>query len=34
VLIDRRYRERAPRHAPDFRAESLTAAVEWILTVA
>jgi D-glycero-D-manno-heptose 1,7-bisphosphate phosphatase len=34
VLIDRRYAERAPRRAPDFCAESLSAAVEWITTVA
>jgi D-glycero-D-manno-heptose 1,7-bisphosphate phosphatase len=31
VLIDRGYRERAPDHAPDFVAESLTAAADWIL---
>ena len=31
VLIDRGYRERAPGHAPDFRAASLGAAVDWIL---
>lgn len=31
VLIDRHYRERPPEHAPDFRAESLTEAAEWIL---
>jgi D-glycero-D-manno-heptose 1,7-bisphosphate phosphatase len=32
VLIDRHYRERAPQQAPDFRAESLTAAAEWIFS--
>jgi D-glycero-D-manno-heptose 1,7-bisphosphate phosphatase len=31
VLIDRGYRERAPEHAPDFVAGSLSAAAEWIL---
>jgi D-glycero-D-manno-heptose 1,7-bisphosphate phosphatase len=31
VLIERRYRERAPDHAPDFVAESLGAAADWIL---
>ena len=31
VLIDRGYRERAPEHAPDFVAESLGAAADWIL---
>ena len=31
VLIDRGYRERAPEHAPDFVAESLAAAADWIL---
>jgi D-glycero-D-manno-heptose 1,7-bisphosphate phosphatase len=31
VLIDRHYRERPPRHPPDFRATSLTSAVDWIL---
>lgn len=31
VLIDRGYRERAPDHAPDFVAESLEAAADWIL---
>jgi D-glycero-D-manno-heptose 1,7-bisphosphate phosphatase len=32
VLIDRKYRERQPEHAPDFRADSLEAAVEWVLS--
>ena len=32
VFIERGYRERAPKHAPDFVAESLGAAVDWILT--
>jgi D-glycero-D-manno-heptose 1,7-bisphosphate phosphatase len=31
VLIDHHYRERASVHAPDYRTESLTAAVDWIL---
>jgi D-glycero-D-manno-heptose 1,7-bisphosphate phosphatase len=31
VLIDRGYRERAPDHAPDFIADSLGAAADWIL---
>jgi D-glycero-D-manno-heptose 1,7-bisphosphate phosphatase len=31
VLIDRGYRERAPEHAPDFRAESIGEAAEWVL---
>lgn len=31
VLIDRGYRERMPEHAPDFVAESLSAAADWIL---
>ncbi|PWU07168.1 MAG: hypothetical protein C5B51_10575 [Terriglobia bacterium] len=31
VLIDRQYAERPPVTPPDFRADSLTAAVEWIL---
>ena len=31
VLIDRGYRERMPEHAPDFVAESLAGAAEWIL---
>jgi D-glycero-D-manno-heptose 1,7-bisphosphate phosphatase len=31
VLIDRHYRERAAAVAPDYVAESLTAAAEWIL---
>jgi D-glycero-D-manno-heptose 1,7-bisphosphate phosphatase len=31
VLIDRGYRERAPQNAPDFRAQSLDEAVEWVL---
>ena len=33
VLIDRKYRERQPDHPPDFRADSLTEAAEWILPV-
>jgi D-glycero-D-manno-heptose 1,7-bisphosphate phosphatase len=33
VLIDRGYREKAPRHSPDFRAASLSEAVEWVLRV-
>lgn len=32
VFIDRFYSERAPERAPDFRAESLATAVDWILT--
>ena len=32
VLIDRQYRERQPERAPDFCADSLTAAAEWILS--
>jgi D-glycero-D-manno-heptose 1,7-bisphosphate phosphatase len=32
VLIDRKYRERQPEHAPDFRADSLAEAAEWILS--
>ena len=32
VLIDRHYRERPPEHAPDFRADSIGAAVEWLLS--
>ena len=32
VLIDRGYGERAPEHAPDFVAESLSGAAEWILS--
>jgi D-glycero-D-manno-heptose 1,7-bisphosphate phosphatase len=31
VLIDRGYRERAPDNAPDFIADSLEAAANWIL---
>ena len=31
VLIDRGYRERAPEHPPDFVADSLGAAADWIL---
>ena len=31
VFIERGYRERAPEHAPDFVAESLGDAAEWIL---
>jgi D-glycero-D-manno-heptose 1,7-bisphosphate phosphatase len=31
IWIDRGYRERAPRHAPDARVDSLSAAVEWIV---
>jgi D-glycero-D-manno-heptose 1,7-bisphosphate phosphatase len=31
VLIDRGYRERAPEHAPDFRAASIAEAVGWVL---
>ncbi len=31
VLIDRGYRERAPEHAPDFRAVSIEEAVGWVL---
>jgi len=31
VLIDRGYRERPPDHSPDFVAESLAAAADWIL---
>jgi D-glycero-D-manno-heptose 1,7-bisphosphate phosphatase len=34
VLIDRGYRERAPEHTPDFRAESIGAAVGWVLQTA
>ena len=34
VFIDRGYRERAPEHAPDFVAESLGDAAEWILDMA
>ncbi len=34
VLIDRGYRERGPDHAPDFVAESLRGAVDWILGAA
>jgi D-glycero-D-manno-heptose 1,7-bisphosphate phosphatase len=31
VLIERGYGERAPEHAPDYTAESLGGAAEWIL---
>jgi D-glycero-D-manno-heptose 1,7-bisphosphate phosphatase len=31
VLIDRGYHERAPDHAPDFVADSLASAADWIL---
>ena len=31
VFIDRGYGERAPQHAPDFVAESLADAAQWIL---
>jgi D-glycero-D-manno-heptose 1,7-bisphosphate phosphatase len=31
VLIDRGYRERAPGNAPDFRTDSISTAVDWIL---
>jgi D-glycero-D-manno-heptose 1,7-bisphosphate phosphatase len=31
VLIERGYRERDPQAAPDFRCDSLTHAVDWIL---
>lgn len=31
VLIEYGYRERTPEHVPDFRAESLEGAAEWIL---
>jgi D-glycero-D-manno-heptose 1,7-bisphosphate phosphatase len=31
VLLDRGHRERMPKHAPDFVAESLSAAADWIL---
>jgi len=31
VLIDRGYRERQPEHPEDFRADSLRAAVAWVL---
>src|SRR5450432_2479217 len=34
VLIDRKYRERQPDHAPDFRTDSLTEAAEWIVVAA
>jgi D-glycero-D-manno-heptose 1,7-bisphosphate phosphatase len=34
VFIERGYRERAPEHAPDFVADSLGGATEWILHVA
>lgn len=34
VLIDHHYRERASLHPPDYRTESLAAAVDWILCVA
>jgi D-glycero-D-manno-heptose 1,7-bisphosphate phosphatase len=32
VLLDRNYSERAPRHPPAFRARSLAAATDWILS--
>jgi D-glycero-D-manno-heptose 1,7-bisphosphate phosphatase len=31
ILLDRRYQEREPDHAPDFRAATLGAAADWIL---
>jgi D-glycero-D-manno-heptose 1,7-bisphosphate phosphatase len=31
VLINRHYRERSPRHTPDFTADCLTTAVDWIV---
>jgi D-glycero-D-manno-heptose 1,7-bisphosphate phosphatase len=31
ILLDRRYQEREPDHAPDFRAETLAEAADWIL---
>ncbi|HLK47125.1 MAG TPA: HAD-IIIA family hydrolase [Bryobacteraceae bacterium] len=31
ILIDRHYRERPPAHEPDFRADSLQSAADWIL---
>ncbi len=34
ILIDRQYRERGPKHLPDCRVSSLSAAVSWILAVA
>lgn len=34
VLIDYHYRERQPENAPDYRAGSLSDAVEWILAAA
>lgn len=34
VLLDWGYRERPPEHPPDFRARSLTAAVDWMLSLA
>ena len=33
VLVDHDYRERLPKHAPDFRANSLQQAVDWIIAV-
>ena len=33
VWIDRGYRERAPRSAPDARVETLAAAADWIVSV-
>jgi D-glycero-D-manno-heptose 1,7-bisphosphate phosphatase len=32
VFIERGYRERAPLHAPDFVADSLGAAADWIMS--
>jgi histidinol-phosphate phosphatase family protein len=34
VLVDYRYNERGPDHAPDYRAQSLQQAVDWILNAA
>ena len=31
ILLDRRYQEREPDHAPDFRAVTLAEAADWIL---
>jgi D-glycero-D-manno-heptose 1,7-bisphosphate phosphatase len=33
ILLDWGYRERAPDHPPDFRTDSLSAAVDWILEI-
>jgi D-glycero-D-manno-heptose 1,7-bisphosphate phosphatase len=33
VLIDRQYAEKSPRVPPDYRASSLTEAVDWIIRV-